>query len=442
MKRIQALDILRGFAMLGLVFMHAVEKVGYNSVVANIFDQPWYIFVPLGLIMYFASWRGLFLIISGAGSAFSFQKAVEKGRSPHLILIRRIIFSILIFAFGVVIQFFFNPYTGLYYIFTGDFAGISWTTLTWSDAVQIIAIGLLVSSIIHYCFLVFKKGSDHPLKWISIATFLVLMAFIFISKPYVIQVLLDKVGFTSVNQIWQYVDSFSEGMRWMPFALLIGRQEPIFPYMATFFLGCAVGIALTHPKVSKKRTLLVGYGSGMTFIIVAIFVGFFKDNFYVGTDIIPTDWFLYLGTGIQLWVITTFLWIFDFAKNSQKVTKYTKTIRKAGIISLTIFSLQSLDFFPRWVLMKITGLDFLGNGGSLSIGNALLAGIVVLGFWIGIITLWSLVNFTLSIDWLFDIIRQLFSGQKINWKDPMQSREIIQNAKIIFERESVTIEEG
>ena len=80
MKRIQTLDIMRGVGMLGLVFMHAVQKVGYSSVVSDIFNQPWYIFVPLGFLMYFASWRGFFLIISGIGSAYSFQKAVEKGK--------------------------------------------------------------------------------------------------------------------------------------------------------------------------------------------------------------------------------------------------------------------------------------------------------------------------------------------------------------------------
>jgi hypothetical protein len=435
MKRIQSLDILRGVAMLGLVFMHAVEKVGFHSVVDDIFDQPWYVFLPLGILMYFASWRGFFLIISGIGSAFSFQKAVQKGNSPHVILLRRVIFSIILFWHGVLIQFFFNPYTGLYYIFTGDFTGISWSTLTWSDAVQIIAVGLLLSSIIHYIFLVFWKKRKNLVRWIAISFFIVCMVLVFVLKPYVIQALLDKAGLSSIDAIWQSADSFSEGVKWIPLAVLIGRQEPFFPYMASYFLGSAIGIALTHPKVAKKNVLITGYGLGLIFGIVAILVGAFKDNFYVGSEMIPSDWFLYLATAIQLWVLTSFLWIFDFAKKSQTLTKYTKTIRKAGILSITIFTLQSIDFVPRWILMKITGLDFLSNGGHLSIGNALLAGIVVLVFWITLILLWGLINYTLSVDWLFDVIRQLLSGQKINWKDPIRSRDIIFNAEIPFERE-------
>ena len=432
MKRIQALDILRGIAMLGLVFMHAVEKVGHYTVVGDIWNQPWYIFLPVGLIMYFASWRGLFLMISGAGSAYSFQKAVEKGTSPHILLVRRLCWSILLFFHGIFIQVFWNPYYGLYYVFQGGTGSSVWNLagLQFSDAVQTIAVSLFISSIIQYLYVIGKEPNK---IWLTVAMFLYLTFVVFGLKNYVIHGILDRFPW----QQYVALDNPRDRMLWMALAILIGEQEPLFPYMASFFIGCAIGLFLTYNHITKKKTLIVGYSSGLAFIFVAMLVGAFKDNFSVNFGIIPNDWFLYLATGTQLWVITSFLWIFDFSKKAQKLTKYTKTIRKAGILSLTIFTFQSLDFFPRRFLTFISqvfgaGTNFVSNGGHLSMGNSFITGFVVLVFWIVLILIWGLINYALTVDWLFEILRQLISWQKINWKDPLQSRDIIYKSEIVF----------
>ena len=79
MKRIQSLDILRGIGMLGLVFMHVFEQVGWINI-TTMFEKEWYVWLPLGLFMYFASWKGVFLLISGVANAYGFQKAIENGK--------------------------------------------------------------------------------------------------------------------------------------------------------------------------------------------------------------------------------------------------------------------------------------------------------------------------------------------------------------------------
>lgn len=441
MKRIQGLDILRGIGMLGLVFMHAFEKVGWPNVNEIFFSgeitAPWYVWVPLGLIMYFASWRGFFLIISGASNMYGFYKSIQKGLSPHKVFFRRILWAILLFAHSLAIQIFWGPYTGLYLVFLKDVNPSAWlANLYWSDAVETIAIGIFISSIIQYLL---SLGKNRNKFWISIGVNLFLMIVILVLKTYVVEGILQITGFSSVLQIkYGSVTNFRERMRLLGLALLIGEQQPIFPYLAITFLGNAIGIALTHPKIQKKLVVRIGYLLGVAFVIAAVLVGAFKDHWIVGSSIIPSDWFLLLGVGLQVWVLVTFLLIFDFSKNAQHRTKYTRTIRKAGIMSLTIFTLQALDYFPRWILMKISerwggGYNFVGFY-QLELGNSFLTSFVVLAFWVTLILLWSLINFTLSFDWIFEVGSKLLTGQKIIWKDPIRSREIINNAEIVFER--------
>lgn len=434
MKRIQSLDILRGIAMLGLVFMHAFEKAGYK-IMANIFNYPLYIVMTLGLILYFASWRGFFLIISGVGSSYSFQKAVENGKSPHLLFLKRSIWSLILFFQGIAIQMFWNPYTGLYNFFRGErgLDIISIGGLGWSDAVEIIAIGLFITSLVHYLLVLTKARHK---KWISILVNLLLCVAVFATTNLI-------NGWDRLQDLKQGdITSFSIAMKKLFYALLIGEQQPLFPYLATFFLGNAIGIFLTTPKATKKNVIFLGLGLGGVIIIISVIIGVFT-GFPFEFAILPDQWFLILGTGIQVWALMLFLWVFDYSKHAKKLTKHTKIVRKAGILSLTIFTLQALDYFPRLVLtvgsifLYLIGLgqpvDFLSNGGNLGMGAAFLSSFFVLFFWIGLISLWEKINYTMSFDWIFEILRQLISIQKINWKDPLFSKEIIYDPEIAFE---------
>ena len=450
MKRIQSLDILRGIGMLGLVFMHVFEQVGWINI-TTMFEKEWYVWLPLGLFMYFASWKGVFLLISGVANAYGFQKAIENGKSPHKVLIQRLLWAIVLFFQGVLIQVFFNPWIGLYNVFRTKFLGntglVLWdiSGLQWSDAVETIAVSIFISTIIQYLLTLGKKKSK---SWVAIGVFLILTVTVFVLTPYTITKIIDFFGWTSVTAIKSAaINNFGDRIRWLSLAIFIGHQMPLMPYLAIFFLGTGIGIALTNPKISKKPTLIVGYSLGMLFVVVAILLAAIKHDFSVGFGIIPNTWFLLLATGIQVWALTTFLWVFDFAKKAQRRTKYTKIFRKAGLLSLTIFSLQSLDFFPRWILTVIYAsfgqeINFTGHNVNLGLGHTFLISIIVLLYWIGIILLWGLVNFTLSFDWLFEILRRLSSGQKINWKDPMRSREIIKKAEIVFQRSEELSEIG
>jgi hypothetical protein len=434
LKRIQSLDILRGVAMLGLVFLHAFEQLGINEI-KGIFDLPIYIFLPVAIILYLGAWRGFFLIISGASNAFGFYNSLKSGKDPNKLLVVRIAWGIVLFGHGVIIQIFWNPYQ-MRELFSGNFeAFMKFNGLLWSDAVEIIGLCLIFTSLLQYLLFFIKHKQK---MWISIGIILGLAIGIFIITPFIGEYFLTKYGWDSLLKTKTF-----GGFRSFLLGLFIGEQEPLFPYLGTFLLGNAIGIVLHHPKVNKKNVQMVGYITGGIFIVAGVLVGGIRDNFkfeFVGA--LFTDWFLNIATGLQLWLITAFLYGFDFNDKAQSRIKHTKNLRRAGILAITIFTLQSLDLFPRWILsliFKPLGIDFLF--GSLSMGYCFLASFVVLWYWYMIVWLWSKINFIGSFDWLFIMFRQWISGLKVNWRDPINSREIIFNPELIFVKDPNEIEE-
>ena len=434
MKRIQTIDILRGIAMIGMVIFHAFTAVGWKSVIEDIYSYPWYIMVPLGLLIYFGSWRGLFLIISGMANAFSFQKAIEKGRSTHILLLTRLLWALVLFLHSLIIQVFWK--NAFFNLFLGSNDIWDLSNLQSSDPVEIIAIGILLSTIIQYLF---TLGKLRQKSWIAILVFSLLMCFIYSFTPFLTETILGKYGWLEIEEIRQQtVSNFGDRIRWLSLALLVGVHEPLFPYLATFFLGSGLGIALTSPKITKKKVTIIGYSLGFLFIVAAVILGgvdhFSSLDF---SEIIPIQWFMHLGTGLQLIAITSFLLIFDFSKKAVRRTRYTKTIRRAGVITLTICTLQSFNFFPQWILAKIfSEPGFVDNSQLLGLRSCFLTAFTVLLFWIGLILLWGLINYTLSLDWIFQLFRNLTSGRKTNLKDPLYSREIIFNPELPFQAEN------
>ena len=166
MKRIASFDILRGFSMLALVIFHAIEKTNQAGVVSNIYNLPPLQFITLGIIFYFASWRGLFLLISGAANMYSYEKSLSKGTNAGKLFKRKLLLSITLLLWGAIVQLFFNPYSGINdWIVSGEF---TWegalNGLLWSDALETIAMCIFISAIFQAILGIVKKPHQFRVK--------------------------------------------------------------------------------------------------------------------------------------------------------------------------------------------------------------------------------------------------------------------------------------
>jgi hypothetical protein len=426
MKRIISLDFVRGLFMLFLIFVHTFETTIEGSFIDNIFNMDTYLVVIFGLFMLFASWRGLFLIVSGAAHTYSVQKSIDRNESSRKILFNQFVTALIFFLHGMAIQVFWNPYSGLYGFFqTGIWDPFAWSSnLQWVDAVQTIAICAMLSSIIQL-LISRKKGKEKYLRnYIIYACIIIITIAI---TPYIVDIIESKYGFTPQNIQSVPFTTWGNRFNMMWLAMLVGYQEPLLPYFGVYCIGNILGMALARPNANKKKINKAGYLSGIIIIAIGFLVWAVKDHFaFAGMFMIPPTWFLIVNAGLQLMFILFFINFFEFGKNLRKKTNKTKIIRRAGLLSLTLFTYQPLCYIPRWILSKITGWDCVGFY-NLDILESLVCCIVVLCFWILLLYLFGLIKNYLTPDWFFSIIRSKINGKKINWVDPLNDYEIIKN---------------
>ena len=430
MKRIAALDILRGLSMLGLVAFHAIDKTMYPGHLDNYLDLPVWELIIFGFIFYFGSWRGLFLIISGAANTYAYEEALRSGVNPSRYFVKQLLWGIILLAWGIVVQLFFNPWSGINdYIVTGNFNWVgSLRNLKWSDALETIGLCLIITSLCQFALSEFKSHRNAKLK---IIFYSMMVVCIFSTWNSIFRYFEITQGLVPSNIVSMPQTNFLEVFKAFWMGLLIGYQEPLIPYLASFAVGNIFGIILSSSTLEKeKRKFEIGsYSSGMFFVSLGFLLWIFRDKMLFGGDyMVPPDWFFYIGLGFQIMVIIAFLHAFDFSKRAEHRMKRTKLVRRAGLISLTIFTLQPLDLIPRAFLNLFFKENFVVRGG-LDFWKAILCGGVVLLFWIGLVILWGYINYALSFDYIFVILRRLLAGKKVYLKDPLRSKEIIKNSE-------------
>lgn len=427
MKRITSLDFLRGLAMFLLIGYHAFEKTIHPTFFTEVMALPPALLALFAPLLLLANWRGIFLLISGATLTYRTHKSIEKGIKPMKIFIQNFLSAILLLIHGLVIQAIWNPYSGAAYIYLRS-GVVNWSSmlrqLQWSDAVEMIALGIAFTSIINI-FLVTKKTIKRP-KLVSLA-YIFFAAVIFFLTPVAQNWLFTRYGLETSGVQYMTTINFRERMESIVLALFIGEQQPFFPFAGVFCIGNIFGILFAQPKLHKKKTLLYGYLSGLLLIILGVLIFVFIDKMVFDPEpIVRPMWFLIVNLGLQVIAMMIFMGVFEFNKKCSQRASRTKFIRRIGIIPLTLFTFQVLDYFPGLLLLKLFNQDFTATFG-LEFKWSLLFTAVSMAFWAILVLLWGLLQNYLTMDWLFAMVKSLIFWKKPNWKDPLHTEVIIKN---------------
>jgi hypothetical protein len=188
--------------------------------------------------------------------------------------------------------------------------------------------------------------------------------------------------------------------------LISGDIEPLFPFLATAFIGGMIGLCLSKPNKIKRLPLIGGLsGVGLMGIGVPLLV-FHKFTFGTMRPSIG-NYFLMLGG--QLCSLFFFLWIVEFRGKAQRFGDniVVKHFRLWGMASLSLFVLDIADTLPRWIfgifynLIYNTDVNTI-QGAVFGQGQehvALLYALISLIFFEIVVLAWSRVNFFLSFEW-------------------------------------------
>jgi hypothetical protein len=421
-ERIVSLDFQRGLAIWVMTFLHVFEHLyDYNWVKENpqkVFDLPLPILIVGGLVGFFASWNAYFLLISSTVNTLSMQKRIAAGQEPKKVVLKQVLTGIGILLVGVVDE------SLLYW----GYFGVGFRTGNWSNTyplwngffsmgtLQIIGWSLIITGLINYLIM---QDNGHQKYRRNMLVYGILTALVITLTPFV-HSLVDNMNWvvpvippgTEVglgdHTTWPSIhfQAGNASLKAMLCALLAGDMQPLFPYLATSFVGAMIGLTLAKPKPVKRLPLkgaLSGFGCmGLGGIFIAL-------GFYILGNNRPALGNFLLMLGGQIAVMFFFLWLIEYRGKSEQFAnkKIVKHLRMWGMVSLSIYCLKIVELFPRWFLGEVYNLWFSSEANLLQASvfgfgeeyKIILIAAYTMVFFELIVHLWSKTNFKYSFEW-------------------------------------------
>jgi len=433
MKRITSLDFARGLAVIGMSIFHAYFISWTFFGTGDLSSLTWeYPFAFLFFI--FGHWRGFFLIISAAVHFYSMGQAYKKGIEPNKILLKQLFYAAVIWGLGALYNALLNPWGLPNILFkTGT---IDWSIARsftyFSEVLQNIAVGVFFAAIIFY-FLTRKDNMGKVVKNVVILG--VVAVVIILVSPGIqkgLSLALDPTGATDITQMNPSDPTILHPFMQYIAIQIAGREAPMFPMLASSFVGMIVGYLLIQDSPPKKM-FKIGY-----FVSLGLFL--FGGAWFGLVDIIalkkpvfsvlvfqhvhPT-WFALANTGLELAALLLLLQKVEF-NPKLKVDRWLKVsrwFRRWGIVSLTVYMFQALIFLPAALLSKIPGVPNFRDYYPASFLGASLLALVFYLLWEGLIRLWELGRFILTPEWLMVYLNFFLAGKKIKHVDPLRIKE-------------------
>jgi hypothetical protein len=421
-KRIVSLDFQRGIAIWLMTFFHAFEHLfDYNWVKDNpekVLNLPKLV-LGLGLIVYlFASWKSYFLFISSIVNTYSLTKKAQKGQNLKEALGKQLMTGIAILLVGVLNDSFFGyegyfghslrtgEWNNTYYLWNGFFA---------MKTLQIIGWSIIITSLLHY-FLMKNKGYREQTR--NIIIYIVLSIVIIFLSPFIHQ-WVDNMTWAIPDSIppdvglgdhttWPslYFQAYNKSFKAFVCTFLAGDMEPIFPYLATSFVGAVIGTSLAQEKPTKKIPIAGGIAS----VLITAFGGLFiAMGFITLGNTRPSLGNYFINLGTQMGVIVLFLWLVEFRGDPEKFANrsFVRHFRLWSMISLSIFCLSIIELLPRFMLSKTANFFFGSNTNFLEsslfgmnqIYIPILVALYIMIFFELLVYFWAKINFKFSFEW-------------------------------------------
>jgi hypothetical protein len=418
-KRIESLDILRGFAIISIVVLH---RLHYNWAAAgpgrDIGEgvSKWVLY----LLFYLITMAGIFSLITGTVNAFkAYQRNAEGRNSTRQLLYGGLSTGLWILVLHYIQRIFFaNGFTEgrfpvgvlLGWMRTGQSTPVSPNLYTESNALSMIGLVIIILTLVMVAM--FRNGKPRNLKK-DTRLFIILGFLILATTPFV------RYGLGLYKTVMiQDQNYFAVTL----INLLIGGYG-MFPFLSYGFFGAAIGayIAGGVSKIQLKKYLLI---FGMLFFLIGG-VGFFIlggwgfNNLFQNTMPNQLHWILFRMNqlGFFLFLYWVLLSAVDFATgpSKERILRFFYPARVFGMVSLTVF-------FCEPILAEILrkAWDMVFPGWTEQLVPVVIFGLFCLMIWWFILMIWyRTVKFAGSLEWLGASVVRMISGKKtskLNYK--------------------------
>jgi len=423
MKRFISIDFLRGLSILLMLALHIFIQTFNTDILLNavLYGQGSVIFAIFAvLILYFGSFAGLFMMLSGFGNIISMQKQYERNvkinpDTAHKLVLKSIVTrGLLIFLVGYFINTIFWPYI------LGPLKGPLLSTpitnywiqflneIYWFQIIQSVGLAQIFLGII-FSICLKKEVDSEKIKKILWG----IIIGIFVLTPSILYGIRSIPGFWSQPHVDWQSRSFWKNLLFFILTIIGGKDQAIFPWHTMVFIGGVMAIDLYKKQVTKKfrnKWLLIGGIMFLLGLVLQIVFSVIAKNldessrmyFEYGFGEIfgfsgPSSAFMLFAGGGEIILTALTLWFVEGKNRAKRLAENTIIIRRTGIITLTIFALQPLTFIPIVMLEKAFGL--VPNTRQGTIWHSLAIIIICLMIWIPVIYTWEKSKFIGSFDW-------------------------------------------
>lgn len=441
MKRFVSLDLLRGVAIIAVLFFHMLQVVwNYEGILAAGIPWPYYsIIIPLA---FFGQFNVLFVALSGLVNTISIDRqwrrfstqnptAEEKNQKANKILKSQLIRGLFIFVMAYTYDVLLNRLLLNTVKQAPDPLLGSLNGLFSTNVLHAIAWGIVISGVLYTQLLRRDKGQQWISKRILIAALLMLLltpVMITLSRtfPYYY-----TMGWETRELGWNVLYFFINS--------LFRGTCPAFPFAVFGVVGALIGFRFSNGNLEKAfanrwfiASIVVFVGGLILYLLrvakldVALNAAagtlpyFFIESVYdVGEKL------MLLGGSLLL--ILILVYAIDIRGKAKEIAKRTISIRRFGLVSLTVFSLQWIvsGFLVAYhnITNAITGATTPFLQGNFSAGwfdfqrapglpamQLVFWFAITLGAWHIFLWLWGKTQFKGSFEWL--IVKVMSIGRK------------------------------
>ena len=346
-------------------------------------------------------------------NGYNITRSLRKGVSREKMLAKQLFAGFAIYVIGLLSEGFFQ-YHGVF--------GKSLLTRTWridkfshilhTEAINSIGISIMILGIIFY-FLSFRDGANKPLRNTIILAIIGIA--VVVLSPLMYDVASRAIGsyidlgggqlgysYYDVQYDFNSVGEFFNRLGW---AILVGKEQPLFPFLAVVCIGAILGNYLAQEKPKRKITGIGMIAGGVLIILGAVLLLLEEDimGAIVGiSDTVHPIFFFCILTGLQLLVICGWLRAFEFnpKRDMVKYTKRTRFFRRWGLVSLTLYILQYfIEYLCEWLGELATGIPFLTRWGVDNFLYVITMMVLVVAVWDLVFRIWEKLKFVGTFEW-------------------------------------------
>ncbi len=437
MKRFISFDFIKGVAIIGVLGFHLLNVLyDYEAALKSNPPIPYYLIVIF--FYYVGQFFGLFIILSGIGNVLSMKSQWDSisERTPENLLIEgnkiikiQISRGLLTFLLGFITESLINGLIIMVITEEQDILNKFVRSLYLSNIIQMIGIGTIVGGIIYIKYL--QKYSER----IPLSKFLLIISSIFVVVNIILIETLPLIpGFDKyLGNAWRD-RNFLQNVGFFLLFPLIGRVFPIFPNLLYIFIGVYLGDILSkrqlppgfYRKIIYTSLLLTAIGVLFSFIEP-------RNDYYKNIFEIPL-----ILNGILLAIFILF-YLIDYRGKTKKFAAKTVLIRKFGLLTLTIWSLQwimALGLRIAYEFEKFFGSETI----SFNQSEYMQGGFTGWEFWCIFIIFfiiysliiigWSKYDYKYSLEWF---VARALSKNKRDADKRLKMNESIYNVESLYE---------